>query len=132
MTKCIKNSIFSFIYYIAFAYLFAFLTIVAFQYNNYIEQIARYQFQEVSQYITSKLSFARYYSNDNFKRIEYIDHLNLTNKNLKYKLFDHRAKESYLLGKIYNYNSKYQTVSFYGNNDEKLTIKVLHFTLQVQ
>ena len=125
MTKCIKNPIFSSIYYIAFAYLFAFLIIIALQYNNYIEQIARYQFQEVSQYIRSKLSFAKYYSNDNFKRIEYIDQLNLTNKNLKYKLFDHRAKESYLLGKIYNYNSKDQNISFYGNNDEKLTIKDL-------
>ena len=126
MTNRIKKPIFSSVYYIAFAYLFAFLIIIALQYNNYIEQIARYQFQEISQYVRSKLALAKYYSNDSFKRVEYIDQLNLTNENIKYQL-DNKANELYLLGKIYNYNSKDQNISFYGDNDEQLTIKDLSF-----
>ena len=127
MTKPIKKPIFSSVYYITFAYLFTFLIIIALQYSSYIEQIARYQLQEVSQYVRSKLSLAKHYSNDNFNRIEYIDQLNLTNKNLKYKLDDNKAREAYLLGKIYKYNNKNQTISFYGKNNEKLTIKDLSF-----
>jgi hypothetical protein len=45
---------------------------------------------------------------------------------MKYQL-DSKANELYLLGKIYNYNSKDQNISFYGNNDEQLTIKDLSF-----
>jgi hypothetical protein len=126
MTKRIKKPIFSSIYYIAFVYLFAFLIIIALQYNNHIEQIARYQFQEISQYIRSKLAPAKYYSNDSFKRVEYIDQLNLMNENMKYQLGS-KANELYLLGKIYNYNSKDQNISFHGNNNEQLTIKDLSF-----
>jgi hypothetical protein len=126
MTTLIKKPIFSSAYYIAFTYLFTFLIILALQYNNYIEQIARYQFQAVSQYVRSKLALAKYYSNDSFKRVEYIDQLNLINENMKYQL-DSKANELYLLGKIYNYNSRDQNISFYGNNDEQLTIKDLSF-----
>ena len=126
MTTLIKKPIFSSAYYKAFTYLFTFLIILALQYNNYIEQIARYQFQAVSQYVRSKLALAKYYSNDSFKRVEYIDQLNLINENMKYQL-DSKANELYLLGKIYNYNSRDQNISFYGNNDEQLTIKDLSF-----
>ena len=126
MTTLIKKPIFSSVYYIAFAYLFTFLIILGLQYNNYIEQIARYQFQEISQYVRSKLALAKYYSNDSFKRVKYIDQLNLANKNIKYQL-DNKENKLYLLGKIYNYHSKDQNISFYGNNDEQLTIKDLSF-----
>ena len=125
MTNRIKKPFFSSLYYIVFACLFAFLIIIALQYNNYIEQIARCQFQEVSQYIRNKLAIAKYHSIDTFKRIQYIDQLNPSIKNYKYKLEEHKEREIYLLGKIYTYDSKNHNLSYYGNNTEKLTIKDL-------
>ena len=122
MTKRIKKPIFSSIYYIAFVYLFAFLIIIALQYNNHIEQIARYQFQEISQYIRSKLAPAKYYSNDSFKRVEYIDQLNLMNENMKYQLGS-KANELYLLGKIYNYNSYFSSSTSHQAPNRLLTFQ---------
>ena len=127
MTNRIKKPTFSSLYYIVFAYLFAFLIIIALQYNNYIEQIARYQFQEVSQYIRNRLASAKHHSKDIFRRIQYIDQLNPSTKNCKYKLEQHKEREAYLLGKIYTYDSINRNISYYGNNTEKLTIKDLSF-----
>jgi hypothetical protein len=127
MINHIKKPIFYSAYYITFAYLFAFLIIIALQYNNYIEQISRDQFQEVSQYIRSNMAIAKHHSKNIFKRIQYIDQLNLSTKNFKYKLEQYREREAYLLGKIYTYNSKNRNISYYGNNTEKLTIKDLSF-----
>jgi hypothetical protein len=121
-----KNPKSSFIYYIASTYLFALIIIIFLQYSFYLEQITRHQFNEISQYIRYKLSFAKNYSYDSFKFVEYIDTNNIDDENLKHVLESSKIKEIYFLGKIYSYNNKKQTISFYGDNDEKLSIKDLN------
>ncbi len=121
-----KNPKSSFIYYIASTYLFALIIIIFLQYSVYLEQITRHQFNEISQYIRHKLSFAKNYSYDSFKFVEYIDTNNIADENLKHVLESSKVKEIYFLGKIYSYNNKKQTISFYGDNDEKLSIKDLN------
>jgi hypothetical protein len=116
----------SFIYYIASTYLFALIIIIFLQYSVYLEQITRHQFNEISQYIRHKLSFAKNYSYDSFKFVEYIDTNNIADENLKHVLESSKVKEIYFMGKIYSYNNKKQTISFYGDNDEKLSIKDLN------
>ncbi len=96
------------------------------QYSVYLEQITRYQFYEISQYIRDKLSFAKHYSHDSFKLLEYIDKIGIADENLKHGLESSKAKEIYFLGKVYIYNNKKQNISFYGDNDEKLSIKDLN------
>ena len=97
-----KNPKSSFIYYIAFTYLFALIIIIFLQYSVYLEQITRHQFNEISQYIRHKLSFAKNYSYASFKLLEYIDTINIADKNLKYGLEINNVKKIYLLGKIYS------------------------------
>ena len=126
MIKNKKNTTSSFIYYIASTYFFAFIVVIFLQYSVYLEQITRHQFNEISQYIRHKLSFAKNYSYDSFKLLEYIDTNNIADKNLKHVLESSEIKEIYFLGKIYSYNNKKQTISFYGDNDEKLSIKDLN------
>jgi hypothetical protein len=121
-----KNPKSSFIYYIASTYLFALIIIIFLQYSVYLEQITRHQFNEISQYIRHKLSFAKNYSYASFKLLEYIDTINIADKNLKYGLEINNVKKIYFLGKIYSYNNKKQTIAFYGDNDENLSIKDLN------
>ncbi|MBY0380007.1 MAG: hypothetical protein K2P53_00730 [Rickettsiales bacterium] len=126
MIKNKKNTTSSFIYYIASTYFFAFILVIFLQYSVYLEQITRHQFNEISQYIRYKLSFAKNYSYDSFKFLEYIDTINIADENLKYGLEINKIKKIYFLGKIYSYNNKKQTISFYGDNDENLSIKDLN------
>ncbi len=126
MIKNKKNTTSSFIYYIASTYFFAFILVIFLQYSVYLEQITRHQFNEISQYIRYKLSFAKNYSYDSFKFLEYINTINIADENLKYGLEINKIKKIYFLGKIYSYNNKKQTISFYGDNDENLSIKDLN------